>query len=124
MHYDYKPMHQTPLATEEQIAAMHARLAQRGRNPIAPSQPPEVARSPKEKSELEWNKPTSAIDIAVKTKCGMYSCCKVTVNGKPHYELWKLAPGGGWYGRIDKGSGLDNFLQARELARQDWEKHA
>jgi len=74
------------------------------------------------KPRLEWCKPTSKLDMAVKTKCGTYSCCKVTVGGKPHYELWRLAPGAGWFARLDKGSGLDNFLQAQELARQDWER--
>lgn len=115
----YQPMVEKPPATEAEIQAMREKLATRSKT-IA--QPSGVGESAQPKAKLEWHKPTSTLDPAVKTKCGRYSCCKVTVNGKPHYELWKLAPGGGWFARIDKGSGLDNFLQAQVLAQQDAEK--
>lgn len=99
---------------------MHSKLAQRAGRVSTPtsSQPSEAAQSPQEKSALEWEKPIVG-GTAVKSKCGRYSCCKVTVNGKTHYELWKLVPNGPWFTRIDKGSGLDNFMQAQVMAQQD-----
>jgi len=71
---------------------------------------------------LEWGKPVKNA-MGVKTKCGRYSCAKVITNGVVHYELWKLSPGAGWFARIDKGSGLDNFLQAQKIAQMDADKH-
>lgn len=91
---------------------MHAKLLQRSG----------AAQSPQEKSKLEWDRPRSRDQIAVKTKCGRYSCCRITVDGRTHYELWRLQPGGSSFARLDKGSGLDNFLQAQVMAQQDANK--
>ena len=101
---------------------MHAKLKARIPTTTPTSQPSGAGESPQAKSALVWNRPTTKVDTAVKTNCGRYCCCKVTVQGKTHYELWKLAPGAGWFNRIDKGSGLDNFLQAQVLAQQDADK--
>lgn len=119
----YRPERPVPVASEAEIQAMHSKLAQRAGRVSTPTpvQRSEAVQSPKEKSALEWEKPVVG-GTAVKTKCGRYSCCKVTTNGKLHYELWKFVPSGGWFTRIDKGSGLDNFLQAQVMAQQDFEK--
>jgi hypothetical protein len=69
---------------------------------------------------LEWEKPKTSDATGVKTRCGRYSCAKVTVNGKVSYELWKLAPGGGWFRQLN--AGLDNFLQVQKLAQIDADK--
>lgn len=82
-----------------------------------------AVQSPKEKSEikLEWESPAEGA-LGVKTKCGRYSCCKVTNNGKLHYELWKLNVVKNQFERFDQGSGLDNFREVQELCRQDANK--
>jgi hypothetical protein len=117
-HSVYAPMEPQKLATEAEIEAMRAKLAARSAAlPLAP--PSEAVRSPKEKSALKWLKPTSKLDTAVKTECGTYSCAKVVVMGISYYELWQLIPE-----RKQLAKRLDNFLQAQELARQDWEKRA
>lgn len=71
---------------------------------------------------LEWDKPASKDATGLKTKCGRYSCAKVTLNGKLTYELWKLAPGGGWFRQLN--AGLDNFLQVQKFAQVDVNKGA
>jgi len=137
MIYDYHPMHPQKLATETQIAAMHERLANRVRGgggateePNGAQSPPSstasaspnsgAGQSPQAKSKLEWDRIRSTTQTGVRTKCGCYSCCRVTVGNQIHYELWKLAPGGGWFKRIDEGRpGLGSFLQAQVLAQQD-----
>jgi hypothetical protein len=68
---------------------------------------------------LEWEKPVAGA-TGLKTKCGRYSCAKITLNGKVSYELWKLAPGAGWFRQLNKG--LDNFLQVQKLAQMDADK--
>lgn len=122
-------MRQVPIASETQIRAMEAKLAQRSNGSVAQrsEQAPverEVAGSipaGAAKPKLQWNK-TQRDSMAVKTVCGRYSCCKIITNGKLHYELWKLVTSGEWFIRIDKGSGLDNFLQAQVMAQQDADK--
>jgi hypothetical protein len=106
------------LATEVEIEAMRAKLVARSASvPLA--SPSEVGKSRNEKSALKWLKPTSKLDTAVKTECGTYSCAKVVVMGISYYELWQLTPE-----RKQLAKRLDNFLQAQEIARQDWEKRA
>ena len=117
-HPVYAPMVPQKLATEAEIEAMRAKLAARSAAlPLA--SPSAAAESPKEKSVLKWLKPTSKLDTAVKTECGTYSCAKVVVMGISYYELWQLTPE-----RKQLAKRLDNFLQAQELARQDWERRA
>lgn len=119
----YRPDRPPDLATEAQVQAMNAKLAARVKQAPTPiAQPLQAAQSPQAKSvvKLEWERPTKEA-MAIKTKCGRYSCCKVVVMGKTSYELWKLVPGGDWFTQLNKG--LDNFLQAQELARQDAQKH-
>lgn len=78
-----------------------------------------AAQSPQAKSALEWEKPAKDA-TGVYTVCKRYSCAKVTVNGKTSYELFKLAPGGGWFRSLN--AGLDNFLQVQKLAQIDANK--
>lgn len=73
-----------------------------------------------ERPRLEWDKPKTKDATGLKTKCGRYSCAKVTLNGVFSYELWKLAPGAGWFRQLNKG--LDNFLQVQKLAQIDADK--
>lgn len=87
-----------------------------------PRERPKGDTDPQAKSKPIWNHPTTKVDTAVKTNCGRYCCCKVTVDGKLHYELWKLGPDGRWFKRIDQGPGLENFLQAQLLAEEDANK--
>lgn len=83
----------------------------------------EVAGSnPATAKPLEWEKPKSKDATGVYTTCKRYSCAKVTVNGKTSYELFKLAPGGGWFRSLN--AGLDNFLQVQKLAQIDADKGA
>lgn len=144
----YRPFRETPVASDAEVQAMLARLKRRigdkvtvnggsrvdecpgssltspdGAKPsLTPSTNPSgAAQSPKEKSVLEWEKPVAGA-TGVKTKCGRYSCSKVTVNGKVNYELWRLVPGGGWFAPLNQR--LDNFMQAQVLAQQDLENRA
>ena len=71
---------------------------------------------------LEWEKPKSKDATGVKTKCGRYSCAKITTNGKVSYELFKLAGGGAWFRPLQVG--LDTFLQAQKIAQMDADKGA
>ena len=110
-------MREVPIASEAEVQAMLARLRRRGAEK-ATVNPSGATQSPKEKSALQWEKPQKG-STGVRTKCGRYSCCKVVVSGKLHYELWKLAGATGAFTRLDRGSGLDNFLQAQVMAQQD-----
>ena len=128
--HPYQPMTSQRIASEDEVKAMHAKLKTRGSVAQRSEQAPverevagsipagtatsEAAPSPKEKAKLEWNKPTSKLDTAVKTKCGRYSCCKVVVLGVSYYEVWRLIPE-----RKQIAKRLDNFLQAQVLAQQD-----
>lgn len=104
-----------PVASDAEVQAMLARLKRRVESKVTIN-PSGVAQSPQAKSKLEWEKPVAGA-TGVKTKCGRYSCSKVTVNGKVNYELWRLVPGGTWFVPINQK--LDNFMQAQTLAQQD-----
>lgn len=83
--------------------------------------PAESKPSPRSSAKpLEWEKPKSKDATGLYTMCKRYSCAKVTVNGKTSYELFKLAPGGGWFRSLN--AGLDNFLQVQKLAQIDADK--
>lgn len=99
------------------VDEMNAKLAARvkGKTLI-----PQAVQSPQAKSALEWEKPKSKDATGLYTTCKRYSCAKVTVNGKMSYELFKLAPGGGWFRSLN--AGLDNFLQVQKLAQIDVDK--
>lgn len=114
--HEYQPFPKPQCTTT--VEQMQAKLEARVRGKTL-ALPLEAVESPKEKSALKWLKPTSKLDSAVKTDCGTYSCCRVTVLGINYYELWQLIPE-----RKQLAKRLDNFLQAQELARQDWEKRA
>jgi hypothetical protein len=128
--YSYQPMTPQRVASEEEVQAMHAKLASKVRGKVSDgsgSVPKGIdAASPPanggsvERPRLEWEKPTSKDATGLKTKCGRYSCAKVTLNGRVTYELWKLAPGGGWFRQFHKG--LDDFAQVRKLAQLDADK--
>lgn len=107
MYHRYLPMRQVPLASEDEIQAMQSKLEARSK----------AVRSPKEKSALEWEKPVKD-STGVRTKCGRYSCAKVTVSGVTSYELFKLC--GTAFRQLNKG--LDNFLQVQKLAQIDADK--
>lgn len=95
---------------------MMARLAQRcGPTPL------QAAQSPKAKSKLEWERPVTGAEN-VKTKCGRYSCSRITADGKTTYELWKANPVAGQSPLVRLHKGLDNYLQAQVLAQQDADK--
>lgn len=102
------------LWTHEQ---MMARLKER-----CPPIRSEVGESRDEKSVLKWGTPRPFPGgMEVQTDCGSYRCTKHTIDGKTTYELWKAnpTPGGSPMVRLNKG--LDNFLQAQELAKQDFD---
>lgn len=104
-------MRQVPLASEVEIQAMHEKLEARVKSSKA-------VQSPQAKSSLEWMKPLKEA-TGVRTKCGRYSCAKVTVNGVTSYELFKLG-GGAAFRQLNRG--LDNFLQVQKLAQIDADK--
>ena len=117
------------VASEEEVQAMHAKLASRlgkvsdgsGSVPagIDAASPPAKGGSV-ERPRLEWEKPKTKDATGVYTVCKRYSCAKITVNGKTSYELFKLAAGGGWFRSLN--AGLDNFLQVQKLAQIDADK--
>ncbi len=118
----HRPERAVDTATEAQVQAMNEKLMAHVRK-VAISQITQsikAGQSPKAKSKLEWEKPQKD-STAIKTKCGRYSCCKITVNGKLHYELWRTVPDGSWRAPINQR--LDNFLQAQVLAQQDADKN-
>lgn len=104
-------------STEAQIRAMNAKLEARAKHI---STVREAAQSPQAKSALEWEKPVAGCD-GVYTKCRTYACAKGLVMGKMLYSLSRRKTDG-TYEPIN--CRLDNFMQAKELARQDWEKRA
>lgn len=114
----YRPERSVDEATEAQIRAMNAKLETRAKPPLSTVQP--AVQSPKAKSALEWEKPVTGAD-GVYTKCKTYACAKGLVMGQMLYSLSKRLPNG-TYTPINMR--LDNFMQAKELARQDWEKSA
>jgi hypothetical protein len=122
MYHRYFPMRQAPLASEAEITAMHEKLHSRVEQRSARvAHNHEVAGSnPAPAKPLEWDKPKTPDATGLKTKCGRYSCAKITTNGKLSYELWKLAPGGGWFRQLN--AGLNNFLQVQKLAQIDADK--
>lgn len=112
-----RPERAADAATEAQVDAMNAKLAARAaRVTPPPAQRSDAAQSPQAKSEvkLEWKR--VRVD-AMRTTCGRYSCCKVTVKGKTTYELWKLIPGGEWFRPIHIG--IESFEKAQQLAHED-----
>lgn len=130
--YRYQPMTPQRVASEEEVQAMHAKLAGKVHGKVSdgsgsvPSgidaaSPPTKGGSV-ERPRLEWEKPKAPDATGIKTKCGHYSCAKITTNGRVSYELWKLAGGGGWFNRLN--GGLDNFLQVQKLAQIDADKGA
>jgi hypothetical protein len=108
--HEYKPFTKPECTTT--VEEMNAKLEVR-------EAVSKAVQSPRAKSSLEWEKPVDGV-TGLKTKCGRYSCGKVTVNGTVSYELWKLTPGGGWFRQLNKG--LDNFLQVQKLAQLDADK--
>jgi hypothetical protein len=111
----HRPERHVEEATEAQIRAMNEKLETRAKHIFNVQQ---AVQSPKEKSALEWEKPVTGAD-GVYTKCRTYACAKGLVMGKMLYSLSKRLPIG-TYTPIN--CRLDSFMQAKELARQDWEK--
>ena len=83
----YQPMTPQRVASEEEVQAMHAKLAGRAQGKVSdgPGSVPKGidAASPPahggsvERPRLEWDKPKSKDDTGVKTKCKRYSCARV-----------------------------------------------
>lgn len=123
----YRPERIADRATEAQVQAMNAKLAARAKqipfSAFSVSHASNAAQSPKEKADLKWEKVVPGA-VSRKTECGRYCCSTVTTEGKTTYELWKANPSPGASPIVRMHHGLDNFLQAQELARQDWEKSA
>lgn len=112
-----RPERQVDEATEAQIRAMNEKLEARAKHL---SSVREAVQSPQAKSALEWEKPVTGAD-GVYTKCRTYACSKGIVMGKMVYSLSKRLTTG-TYTPIN--CRLDSFMQAKELAHQDWEKSA
>lgn len=116
----YQPFPKPECTTtpEEMMAKLNSRVEQRSAR-VAHNH--EVAGSnPAPAKPLEWEKPKTKDATGLYSTCKRYSCAKVTVNGKTSYELFKLAPGGGWFRPLN--AGLDNFLQVQKLAQIDADK--
>lgn len=90
--------------------------------PIVAVRLPDGAKPSPRSAPLEWDRPKTKDATGVKTKCGRYSCAKITQDGKVTYELFKLGTGGAWFRTLNKG--LDNFLQVQKLAQIDADKGA
>jgi hypothetical protein len=111
----YQPM--GPPRKEVSIEQMQAILAKRTGSKVE-LQTQTVAQPPKaELPKLEWEKPTSRDQMALMTKCGRYSCCKIVLNQRVTYECWALVPGV-WFTQI--AIGLPSFDAAKAVAQ----KHA
>lgn len=63
---------------------------------------------------LQWQKP---IGEARRSACGRYAVCRVTVNGKRHYEVWRMVPSGNWFNRI--GPAFESFQSAANHANEN-----
>lgn len=103
------------------MLAILERHAQRTGVPIPQPKAEAVVENPSPARllpDLEWNKPEKGA-TGVRTVCGRYSCSKVTLNGKPTYELWRLVPDH-WFKQI--AIGLDSFETAKGLANEDSKK--
>jgi hypothetical protein len=113
----HRPERGVDESTEARIRAMNDKLETRAKHIFKTQQ---AVQSPKEKAALEWEKPVTGCD-GVYTKCRTYACAKGLVMGQMLYSLSKRLPEG-TYTPIN--CRLDSFMQAKELARQDWEKSA
>jgi len=113
----HRPERGVDESTEARIRAMSAKLEARAKHI---SSVREAVQSPKEKSALEWEKPVAGAD-GVYTKCKSYACAKGLVMGKMLYSLSRRKTDG-TYEPVN--CRLDNFMQAKELAQQDWEKRS
>ncbi len=113
----HRPERSVDEATEAQVQAMNEKLATRAKHLSTVQQ---AVQSPKAKSALEWEKPVTGAD-GVYTKCKTYACAKGLVMGKMLYSLSKRLPSGTY---TPLNCRLDSFMQAKEMARQDWEKSA
>lgn len=124
--HQYQPFPKPECTTtvEEMNAKLQARMKGNvhvgSGEPIVAVRLPDGAKPSPRPAPLEWDKPKTKDATGVKTKCGRYSCAKITQDGKVSYELWKLAPGAGWFRQLNKG--LDNFLQVQKLAQIDADK--
>jgi hypothetical protein len=123
----YSPMHEprkeVSMERMQEILAKHtvsretnAGLAERSGAGL-PNQPAGFDSPAPLHPPLEWEKPKSRDQMAVVTKCGRYSCCKIILNGRVTYECWALVPGV-WFTQI--ALGLPSFDAAKAIAQ----KHA
>jgi hypothetical protein len=113
----YSPMHEprkeVSLDQMNRILAKHSGPKEVSRETI-----PEVAEPPKSvHPPLEWERPKSRDQMALMTKCGQYTCCKIVLNKRVTYECWALVPGV-WFAQV--AIGLPSFDAAKTVAQ----KHA
>lgn len=99
-----RPQRDSDAVSDGQVAAMMAKLEARVKQVAA--------------AKLEWA-PAVQGSMARKTTDGRYACCKVVVDGKASYELWRIVTG---FPAHQLNKGLDNFLQAQTLAQIDADK--
>lgn len=126
----YSPMHEP--RKEVSMERMNQILAKHTKVEVMPDAVPEQsirslaehasnvvagAASAENTPRLEWEKPKSRDQMAVVTKCGRYSCCKIILNSRVTYECWALVPGV-WFTQV--AVGLESFAKAQEIAQ----KHA
>jgi hypothetical protein len=113
----YSPMHEP--RKEVSFERMQQILARRT-SPQVELQAEPAGETPQAESPtvpLEWEKPKSRDQMALLTKCGRYSCCKIVLNKRVTYECWALVPGV-WFTQI--ALGLPSFDAAKAVAQ----KHA
>lgn len=63
---------------------------------------------------LVWERVSST---AMRTTCGIWTCCRVTIGGFPRYELWKRIAG--LERPVCVKRGMTAFLEAQDLAQAE-----
>jgi hypothetical protein len=118
VRHGYQPMHpprkEVSMERMQEILRKHAEPTLKVSRETIPetTQPPKPVAPP-----LEWERPKSRDQMALMTKCGRYTCCKIVLNKRVTYECWALVPGV-WFTQV--AIGLPSFDAAKEIAQ----KHA
>lgn len=123
----YQPYHRTsraPLATEVDVARMHAKLQAKLALAAKSAEIPqkdalETAERPVSRPPLEWLDPEPGKRGYYDTG-RRYSVCDVTISGVTYWETWKLAGGGAWFRQL--AVGLRSDAAARAAAQTDNER--
>jgi hypothetical protein len=112
----YQPMHKPREVSQERMREI---LSKRTNGWPTATARPEILTRPK--GALQWQRPEPGA-TGVRTVCEWYSCCKVMLDGKWVYEVWKREPLTS--GMKQLACGLASFDEGKRVAQADADKAA